>query len=335
VNIRDLAKHLNISIGTVSRALNGRPYVDEATRARVLAAAAQFGYSPNFAGRSLRQGTTGMVAMMLPTSDGVVVADTIFMMVLEGLRRFFLGQKLDLLVLLAEPENTDFSYLRRVADRGLVDGVIIADILQHDPRIDYLLGKNLPFVAYGRSRTPGRYAWIDFDIEGATTAAVERLVRRGYDRIGLGTLTPGVNYGAIVEETFRQVMDRHGLAVDPVIYIEASEQGGYAFGEKWLQATPRPKAVLLASARMAIGFYKRLAEAGLAAARDVAVVAVVEEPNARYLRPQLTHFSVDLQGLGVRLGEALLLEMQDRRRAPVQELFPMRLSLGDSDSGPV
>lgn len=294
MNIRDLAKHLNISIGTVSRALNGRPYVDEATRARVLAAAAQFGYSPNFAGRSLRQGTSGMVAMMLPTSDGVVVADTIFMVVLEGLRRFFLSQKLDLLVLLAEPENTDFSYLRRVADRRLVDGVIIADILHHDPRIEYLLGKNLPFVAYGRSSTPGRYAWIDFDLEGATAAAVDRLARRGYRRIVLGGLSNEVNYGSVVEATFREAMSRHGLAADLMINVEPSEQGGYAFGEKWLQMTPRPTAVLLASGRMAIGFYKRLAEAGLAPARDVAVVAIVEEPNAKYLRPQLTHFAVDL-----------------------------------------
>ena len=124
------------------------------------------------------------------------------MIVLEGLRRFFQKQKLDLLVLLAEPDNKDFSYLRRVADRGLVDGVIIADIQHPDPRIEYLLGKKLPFVAYGRSRTGGRYSWIDFDLEGAAAAAVERLVRRGHRRIALGTLSVDINYGSLVEETF-------------------------------------------------------------------------------------------------------------------------------------
>ena len=82
-NIRELAKHLNISIGTVSRALNGRPYVDAATRERVLAAAAEFGYSPNFAGRSLRHGATGMVGMMMPTSNGLVAADQLIV-VKEG-----------------------------------------------------------------------------------------------------------------------------------------------------------------------------------------------------------------------------------------------------------
>ncbi|MDO8359350.1 MAG: LacI family DNA-binding transcriptional regulator, partial [Devosia sp.] len=52
--IRQLADRLNISIGTVSRALNGRPDVNGETRKRVLEAAAEFGYVPNQSGRSLR-----------------------------------------------------------------------------------------------------------------------------------------------------------------------------------------------------------------------------------------------------------------------------------------
>ena len=333
MNIRDLAKHLNISIGTVSRALNGRPYVDAATRERVLAAAAEFGYTPNFAGRSLRQGTSGMVGMMLPISDGVVVADTIFMVVLEGLRRFFSRQKLDLLVLLAEPDNKDFSYLRRVADRRLVDGVIIADIELLDPRIDYLLDKKLPFVSYGRSNTPGHYPWIDFDLEGMTLGAVERLVRQGHRRIALGTTASDINYGFVVEGAFRDALSRRGLdsGDELVVRIEASEQGGYVFGDHWLQMSPRPTAALLANEKMAIGLYKRLGEAGLAAARDLAVLALIEEPSARFLRPQVTRYTSDLQGLGVRLGEALLREMRNPGEAPVQELWPMQLTLGDSD----
>lgn len=335
MNIRDLAKHLNISIGTVSRALNGRPYVDEKTRARVLAAAAEFGYAPNFAGRSLRQGSTGMVAMLLPNNgNGVNVGDTVFMIVLEGLRRFFAAHKLDLVVLLASPDDYDFTYLRRVTDRRIFDGIIIADIEQRDPRIDYLLQRKLPFVAYGRSQTPGRYPWVDFNLEEAGAAAVDRLVRQKHRRIALATLSTDVNYGALVEVGFRAALARHGIAAEDelIIRVEPSEQGGYAFGDQWLQLDPRPSAVVLANELMAIGLYKRLGEAGLAAARDLAVVAIVEEPGARFLRPQVTRFAVDLQSLGMRLGQALLQEMQDNRQPPMRDLFPMQLTLGDSDS---
>jgi DNA-binding LacI/PurR family transcriptional regulator len=70
VSIRKLAKHLNISIGTVSRALNGRDEVSAATRRRVLDAAAELNYSPNRTGRNLRKGATHAVAFMLELHPG-------------------------------------------------------------------------------------------------------------------------------------------------------------------------------------------------------------------------------------------------------------------------
>src|SRR3954451_25121041 len=85
-SIRELARHLNVSIGTVSRALNGRSDVSAETRRRVLEAARKLNYAPNQSGRSLRQGTTNMIAFLLETAKGMPLADTIFMTVLDGLR---------------------------------------------------------------------------------------------------------------------------------------------------------------------------------------------------------------------------------------------------------
>ena len=100
VGIRELAKHLDLSIGTVSRALkNGRPYVDRETRQRVLEAAATLDYTPNQSGRSLRQGATGMVSMMVPVSGKVAVANSIFMIVMEGFRVAIAESGLELMIL--------------------------------------------------------------------------------------------------------------------------------------------------------------------------------------------------------------------------------------------
>ena len=69
MGIRQLASELQLSIGTVSRALNDRPDVNPETRARVKAAAARAGYVPNQSGRSLRSGRTGIVAAVIPSRD--------------------------------------------------------------------------------------------------------------------------------------------------------------------------------------------------------------------------------------------------------------------------
>src|SRR6476661_858349 len=99
MGIRQLASELQLSIGTVSRALNDRPDVNPETRARVKAAAARAGYVPDQSGRSLRSGRTGIIAAVIPTRGTAPSSDSGLMMVLEGARRMFRRQSLDLIVL--------------------------------------------------------------------------------------------------------------------------------------------------------------------------------------------------------------------------------------------
>src|SRR5277367_7129356 len=100
--IRDLARHLDISIGTVSRALNDKADVNPLTRARVHEAAAQLGYSPNQSGRSLRRGRTDLVGVIVPTGSDSVVINAVFLSVLDGLRRKLSERRLDLAIFLHE-----------------------------------------------------------------------------------------------------------------------------------------------------------------------------------------------------------------------------------------
>src|SRR5271155_5245930 len=96
--IRDLARHLDISIGTVSRALNDRADVNPLTRQRVREAATKLGYSPNQSGRSLRRGRTDLVAMIVPSGSDNTLINTVFLSVLDGLKRRLGEHRLDLAI---------------------------------------------------------------------------------------------------------------------------------------------------------------------------------------------------------------------------------------------
>ena len=98
--IRDLARHLDISIGTVSRALNDRADVNPLTRQRVREAAAKLGYSPNQSGRSLRRGRTDLIAMIVPSGTDNTFINTVFLSVLDGLKRRLGEHGLDLAIFL-------------------------------------------------------------------------------------------------------------------------------------------------------------------------------------------------------------------------------------------
>ncbi|MEO8151980.1 MAG: LacI family DNA-binding transcriptional regulator [Rhizobacter sp.] len=336
IGIRDVARHLNISIGTVSRALNGKADVNAETRQRVLAAAATLGYSPNQSGRSLRHGTTDVIAVLIPTSREQQLFDFGFGEVLEALRRVLSGHGLDLAVFLYDEDLDAFAHLCRVAERRLADGLIIADTLRTDRRIDYLIEKKIPFVAFGRTRSGGTHAWVDIDIPGAVTQAVGRLVQEGHRRIGLLMTENERNFMGLAREAFRRALKAHGCEADAELVQRVShgEDSGYLGGSELLALKKPPTAVLTQDGKVAVGLYRRLNEAGLQPGRDVAVVSLLGDTQAQFLSPALTSFHAQFGLVGTRLAQALLASLpkwaSDPKAPAIQELIPMVMSASES-----
>ncbi len=161
--IRQLANELELSIGTVSRALNDRPDVNPETRARVKAAAMRAGYVPNQSGRSLRSGRTGMVAAVIPTR--APSADSGLLTVLEGVRRTLRAHNLDLILLFRGPEEDPLESLQRIVQRRIADSIVISETTARDPRLAYLQAAGVEYVAFGRSAGMEDYPFVDFDVE--------------------------------------------------------------------------------------------------------------------------------------------------------------------------
>lgn len=341
MNIHDLARHLKISIGTVSRALNGRSDVSAETRQRVLDAADKLGYSPNQSGRSLRQGATGMIGFMIATdSDRTAKGQAFFMEVLDGLQPVLAQRGLDLIVLLCSANKDPFAYMRRVVERRIADGMIIADTQRVDPRIDYLMKRKLPFVAFGRSLSGGDHSWLDLDFEGVAEQSIDRLTRLGHKRIAIATASNEVNYGYLFVEACRAALARRGITLpEELVLREAlTEAGGVRLGERLTQFADRPTAVLLVDNKMATGLYHRLSDAGVIPGRDIAVIGFDDSPHGGYLNPALTRFRLSLEDLGRKLGEHLFAAMDAKAAGTqpptLQTIWPMEMVVGESDKSP-
>ncbi|KRB51412.1 LacI family transcriptional regulator [Rhizobium sp. Root708] len=337
--IRQLAKHLDISIGTVSRALNDKPDVNEETRKRVLAAAEELGYVANQSGRSLRQGTTNVIGLMIEASQETVEnGDNFFLSVTGGLQSVFTRHKLDLVMLPCPSDEDPHEYLKRMVARRVVDAMIISATQRIDKRIDFLSKAKIPFVALGRSSSGGNYPWIDLDFEGVAACAVERLVAKGHRRIAIAAPSTDINLGYVFVDAYRQALERHGLEFDPdlIIRVKSSEQGGYQAGTELLRLKDRPTAIILIYELMAIGLYRRMVEAGVVPGRDLAVIGFREEPRARFLQPTLTCFRLSLRDLGTKLAETLLASMPAYSalypKGAQNTIWPLELAPGESDA---
>jgi DNA-binding LacI/PurR family transcriptional regulator len=341
VGIRELADHLHLSIATVSRALNDSGEVSASTRRRVVAAAARLGYAPQQAGRSLRQGRSNTVGLMLP-AKGPEESYTLslFFPLAEGIQAVLAPQAIDLVLVHGGSDQRELGQVRRMVERRVVDGLIIAGTRREDPRLAYVAEKDFPFVAFGRSESGGAHAWVDLDFEGGAEAAVERLAGFRHKRIAIGVPEDAMQ-GHVYLRAWRKALRRRDLAApeERVYRDELSERGGYRIAEAILAAPAarRPTAVLFQSDCMAIGAYRKLHEAGLRPGRDLAVSGgVLTGELAEYLSPQLTGFRIALGALGRRLGEALLARLDPETASPpVQERWPLELLARASDEGPV
>lgn len=337
MDIRDLARHLNVSIGTVSRALNGRSGVHPETRKRVLEAAAKLNYAPNQSGRSLRRGRTHAIAFLLQPHPGdYEYGEPVFMPFLKGLQAVFSKYGLELVAVMDDPDETQ-ERLHRIVEAHWADAIILAWTRRIDPRIEYLSKVGFPFATLGRSRSGGKsYPSADLDFLGAGSDAVDRLVGFGHERIAAVSPSPSLNFSYLFRQGFRMGVKRNRLALDPKLVMtgEVNEAGGHAATKTLMERGDPPSAIIFNNEIMALGGCRALAERGLRPGSDIAVVIVAGSPFTSYLTPALTSYAVKLEPVGRGLAEMLLASMPRYAGAEgpriMQRVWPLELTPRES-----
>lgn len=208
--LKDLARHLNLSVTQVSRALNDHADVSGATKRRVRAGAAEIGYRPNLAARKLRAGRSGIVAMVVPGRSETAEVE-ILMESVMGLSAEFSRRGLQFVLnVLTEGEDPLRAH-ERLVHGGATDGFVLTDPRLDDPRIAALAAEDIPFIVHGRDRPAPDYPFVDIDNVAVGAALAEALIARGARRIAdLGG--PGDRpYARLRAEGIAAALGRHGL----------------------------------------------------------------------------------------------------------------------------
>lgn len=332
MNIKQLAKHLDLSIGTVSRALNGKPDVSESTRERVREAALELGYSANAAGRSLRRGTTQTIGFLLETGrSDARSGDSFFMRVIDAMQAELDSEGFDLIILPCHSQLDSTEFLRRLIARGMAEGIVVTATRRYDPRIELLLKSHLPFLTLGRTALQDRHPWIDLDFEGFVATSFDLLVARGHRRIAMTHSSRETNIGHLLQDAYAEAHRRHGLAIDPTLIIrsDSDEFGGAEATRHCLAMADPPSAVLFNYESMAIGAYAVLAEYGSQPGRDLSIITVRNSRQLRFIDPPVTAFDIDLKALGKALGTEMMRAL--RREKPMARIvWPHELRLTGS-----
>ncbi len=307
VTIRDLAEYLELSKGTVSRALNGYSDIAEGTRRRVFEAARRFDYRASSAARAVRTGKCEAVGLVMNV-DAERCCLPFVAEFLDGVSRRLAEEGWVLCV------STSFSaeglldaHTRLVAENK-VDGFILPRMRREDSRVSLLEELNVPFVLFGRTGRKRGLSWYDVQGEFAMEHGVRRLVELGHRRIGYIGARPSSMYQVLQRQGYRDGLEACGIAWDGELERDGAitEPEGCVAARKMLGVDSPPTAILCALDRVALGACRAVRGFGMAPGRDVSVIGFDGIPEGAYAHTPLTTYTYDMRFAGYSVTDLLL-----------------------------
>lgn len=272
MDLKALAASLNLSMTTVSRALNGYSDVSEKTRQRVIEAARTLGYQPNSVARNLALGRANAIGIVYPLEVGDV-ADPRFFEVVTGITEGLAQANIDLLIAGASHKSELESYDRMIHSRR-VDGFIVARTLVDDPRIAHLREAGVPFLTYGRTADCRDYPWFDFDNEAGSVLAVERLLALGHRHIAYIHANLKYNFAFQRHAGYLRGLRDAGIApgADWTLHAGLAQRSGYAAMVALLERPQLPSAVIVDNNLAGVGAVRALLDRGVVMGRDLSLI---------------------------------------------------------------
>lgn len=302
--LEEVAERAGVSRATVSRVVNGQTSVAEPLRKAVEAAAAEMGYVPHAAARSLVTHRTDSIALIVPESPTRVFSDDqFFPSVIRGV-----ATELDaagkLLVLMTTGSSEGRDRVERYAIGGHVDGVMFASLHDADPLPELMLRRGVPVVCNG-SLPHSSAPCIDVDHIGGVEAAVEHLIGQGRRKIATIAGPQDMSAGRARLEGYRQALAGDGRRAIMAIGDFTTKSGVEAM-RQLLADEPDLDAVFVASDLMAHGALTALREAGRRVPEDVAVIGFDDIALASYCEPPLTTVRQPITEIGRTLARHML-----------------------------
>jgi LacI family transcriptional regulator, galactose operon repressor len=314
--IVDVSEASGVSVATVSRILNDKPDVAEATRKRVLRVMDEIGFAPQSAWRQIRSGRTGLIALhhpqeFNPPAYGVIIAAAL------GVEDA--GYSINIIT-----RTMSDAELLAIFRSRQADGIILLEVMTDDRRAELLHAHGYPFVMVGHRSDSDGMSFVDVDVKQGIDVTMDHLAGLGHRRIGFLSLDPVVGdrsygYATWALQAYEHACDRLGQA--PLADVGGMTSDDMTLAAQRLLERHRDITALIAlQDSSVIGLLKATRARGLRVPDDVSIIGMVSDPMAEMATPPLTTVSFPADELG-GIGARMLLDRLDRNQTAVEQVL--------------
>jgi len=303
VTMADVAREAGVSLMTVSRAINGKEGLSQATRDRVLAIVDRLGYRPSVIARSLVTDRTGTI--------GLVVIDNsnpFFSEVARGVEHEAYTQGYNVFLCNTEEDIEREQAVLRSLEEKRVDGVILCSPRSDEKVLQAALRQHAAVVLINRRLTGMHLGTVLVNDERGGRLCTEHLLSRGHRAIGFLSGPARSHSGQMRARGYRAALEAAGIAPDPAWTrpcLPVAESGREAT-LALLTDQPQITALFCYNDLSAVGALQACARLGRRVPDDLAIVGFDDIPLTSLVTPPLTTCHVPLHDLGKQAMRLLL-----------------------------
>jgi LacI family transcriptional regulator len=314
VTIYDVAKALNLSPSTISRALKDHPHIKKETKKKIRAVAGQMGYQRNKFASNLRQKNTNTIGVVVPRLNSYFMAAA-----LAGIEKVTSEHGYGLIISQSQESwRKEISCVSTLFN-SRVDGLLVS--LAFDTKnldhFNIFFNKDVPVVFFDRVADCHGCMSIVIDNFKAGYEATDHLIKNGCKRI---LFLGGNMLRNVYSERFRgfrQALADNRIEFDDSLLVvsDMSEQAGIETAAKILKMKPRPDGIFTANDTTAVAIIVELEKAGIKIPEEIAIAGFNNEPVSQVVQPNLTTIDYPAREIGEIAASSLISKIKNSQSA--------------------
>ena len=309
VTITDVAKHVGVSVATISRHLSGFTVRNEE---KIRQAIIELNYRPSAAARNLKSGRTGIIAIVVPD-----ITNPLFASIVEGAEGAVGEDRMILLVNTGDSRQREERALSQLF--GRVDGVIMAPLTEDEEGPSFFSQFGLPIVFVDRVTQDGeKFSTALTDNSKGASIATEHLIGLGHKKIAMISGPLSTTPGKKRADGFKTSLKKAALSAEYFIESDFSEEGGYAAMRALLDRDDPPTAAFTANNLMTIGALHALRDRGVQVPGQISIIGFDDLDFAELINPPLTVIARDARLQGAQAMELMIKQLTTGASTPTE-----------------
>lgn len=305
----DIAKKLNVTRITVSKALRDHPDISKEMKVKVLKTAEELNYTPNLIAKNLTSRKTYTLGVVIPDLE-----NSFFAYATDSMIDAAAEKKYNVFVTVSrENERSEELNIRNLMGMR-VDGLLVCVSQQtEDVGVFNQIKKlNIPLVFFDRQLEGLNFRSVSFDDKSGAIFALDKIISEGYKKFAHFAGYSNVSIGRERSAGFKSALNKNGIELNPDWIIEGGFEvkDGYNAFLKLHASGKLPEIIFTVNDRVAFGVYNAAREVGMNIPNDIGIVAYGFNETAGTFSPALSVINQDPRKLGKIAAEILIDEIE-------------------------